>query len=116
MTPHTPGPWTADNFGMKVFTSGDPYGHGAMNVADVRGWGHLTGGGACKFNEVKAAGIQLANARLIAAAPALLEELVAARAYVASAIAMAVDLNKELVGARERLNAIDAVIAKASKS
>lgn len=46
-----------------------------MRVADVRGWGHLTGGGACRFSETKAADIQVATAHLIAAAPDLLEML-----------------------------------------
>jgi hypothetical protein len=47
-----------------------------MHVAEVRGWGHLTGrGGGCAFPEDKAIAIQAANARLIAAAPDLLREL-----------------------------------------
>lgn len=70
MSTHTKGPWSSDNFGMKVFATKSPYGHGPMNVADVRGWGHLTGSGACRFDEKKATAIQYANARLIAAAPA----------------------------------------------
>lgn len=45
-----------------------------MFVAEVRGWGHLTGkGGGCAFDDKKAMGIQDANARLIAAAPELLD-------------------------------------------
>jgi hypothetical protein len=77
---HTPGPWSADNFGLKVFTVGSPYGHGSMNIADVRGWGHLTGQGACALPEEVAAEIQHANARLIAAAPDLLAALKWAKA------------------------------------
>lgn len=72
--PHTPGPWKPMHSGMMVYTEGDPYGAGPMHVADVRGWGHLTGlGGGCKFGQNKAIAVQEANARLIAAAPDLLE-------------------------------------------
>jgi hypothetical protein len=73
-TKHTPGPYRVDGKGW-IVTEGDPYGHGRMHVADVRGWGHLTGGGACNFPPEKAAEIQDANARLIAAPPELLEAL-----------------------------------------
>lgn len=62
--------------GTGIFTEGDPYGRGQMHVADVRGWGHLTGqGGGCAFDEDKAIAIQTANANLIAAAPDLLDAL-----------------------------------------
>lgn len=71
--PHTPGPWKAVEGVGYVFTEGEPYGRGVMHVAQVRGWGHLTGrGGGCAFDEDKAIAIQEANARLIAAAPDLL--------------------------------------------
>lgn len=80
MAPHTPGPWKVQPvIGTYIYTAGDPYGHGQMHIADVRGWGHLTGrGGGCAFDEQKAIGIQTANARLIAAAPELLKLLTAA--------------------------------------
>lgn len=45
-----------------------------MHVADVRGWGHITGQGACRLEEGEAIEIQSANARLIAAAPTLFAE------------------------------------------
>lgn len=60
----TPGPWEASNPWLKVFA-------GNMNVADVRGWGHLTGVGGLNLPEDKAIEIQKANALLIAAAPEL---------------------------------------------
>lgn len=45
-----------------------------MRICDMRGWGHLTGkGGGLALSEEKAIAIQEANARLIAAAPDLLE-------------------------------------------
>lgn len=83
---HTPGPWhVAKGSGGYVFTDGDPYGCGQMHVAQVRGWGHLTGkGGGCAFDDDKAIAIQDANARLIAAAPDLLAALHAIRKYVIS--------------------------------
>lgn len=69
----TPGPWMVDEHcDTMIWTVGDPYGHGRMRIADLRGWGHLSGQGACRFNEDKAAAIQDANGRLIAAAPDLL--------------------------------------------
>lgn len=71
---HTPGPWNVlEPVGTWISTTGDPYGHGRMHVADVRGWGHLTGSGSCALAEDAAIAIQAANANLIAAAPDLLK-------------------------------------------
>lgn len=83
---HTPGPWVA---GMGTRAGPDdspwPFGwimaehtaKGPMHVAEVRGWGYLTGRGhgALGLDEQTAISIQAANARLIAAAPKLLEAL-----------------------------------------
>ena len=70
---HTPGPWVVQpTVGTWIQTAGDPYQHGQMHIADVRGWGHLIGQGACALAEDVAVAIQDANARLIAAAPELL--------------------------------------------
>jgi hypothetical protein len=83
---HTPGPWFVSGPVGFVFTEGEPYGHGQMHVAQVRGWGHLTGkGGGCGFGEDKAIAIQDANAHLIAAAPTMLSALKKLRAYSDSA-------------------------------
>ncbi len=68
---HTPGPWRVVGPLDAIF-SDDPYGHGSMRVADVRGWGHLTGDGGCRLEHAPAVAIQQANAALIAAAPDLL--------------------------------------------
>lgn len=73
-TKHTPGKWKYHNRGAHV-VSDNPYGKGYMIVADVRGWGHLTGTGcgACKMRPEDAEDIQNANGRLIAAAPRMLK-------------------------------------------
>lgn len=65
-TRSTPRPWKLnEHCKTMIWTEGDPYGHGQMRIADIRGWGHLTGQGACRFSEDKAAAIQDANAELI---------------------------------------------------
>lgn len=69
---HTPGPWRVQPAIGTWIDAVNPYGHGDMHIADVRGWGHLTGQGACGLKEEAAVKIQDANARLIAAAPELL--------------------------------------------
>ena len=73
---HTPGPWRVAEPTGFIYAANPYIGHD-MLVAQVRGWGHLTGtgGGGCAFDEDKAIAIQEANARLIAAAPDLLAAL-----------------------------------------
>lgn len=77
----TPGPWeylkgsSETEIDGMLYTVGDPYGIGPMHVADVmvRGWGHMTGrGGGLAWPVPKAAAVQAANGRLIAASPELL--------------------------------------------
>src|SRR5687767_874438 len=68
---HTPGPWKPDSLALHVFAHGEQ-----MMICNIRGWGHLTGkGGGLGLSEDEAVAIQHANARLIAAAPSLLEAL-----------------------------------------
>lgn len=85
----TPGPWSNDARGL-VISADDPYGHGWMRIADLRGWGHLTGVGACRLDDADAEAIQIANAKLIAAAPllyaALQDAWIVTRNYYALAI------------------------------
>jgi hypothetical protein len=92
-----------------MVTAQDPYGHGMMHIADIRGWGHLTGKGSCALSEGQACAIQEANSFLTAAArtalPAALDALEAAYAeierlthdYAASA--------KRLIDEKDRLTA-----------
>lgn len=67
---HTAGPWSV-GFRAYDVTAADGY----MKVCDVRGWGYLTGKGSLGLDAGTATAIQEANARLIAAAPDLLEAL-----------------------------------------
>ncbi|MBK6942485.1 MAG: hypothetical protein IPH13_20105 [Planctomycetes bacterium] len=71
-TPWVPGPYTYNDYG-EILVAANPYGHGEMHVADLRGWGHLTGrGSACGFTEEKAAAIQDATGRMLAKAPGMM--------------------------------------------
>ncbi len=78
-----------------------------MHVADVRGWGHLTGSGSLALAEHQAVAIQNANARLIAAAPELLASL---REFVALYDGVRDVLSSPV---REKLERAEAAIAKA---
>jgi hypothetical protein len=82
----TPGPWESSEPYSPMVTAQDPYGHGMMHIADIRGWGHLTGKGSCALSEGQACAIQEANSFLIAAArtalPAALDALEAAYAEI----------------------------------
>ena len=71
---HTAGPWTPDSRAMSVWAEDH---RGKFPICDIRGWGHLTGKGhgALGLPETEAIAIQMANARLIAAAPKMLSAL-----------------------------------------
>lgn len=73
-TKHTPEPWKYDPGSVGVWAE-NPYGHGLMRIADVRGWGHLTGRASCAMTKLDAARIQDATGVLLAAAPDLLAAL-----------------------------------------
>lgn len=62
----TPGPWNVDEYGGMIWAD-NPYGHDLMRVADIRGWSHLTGSGACAMSNEEAQKIQDANQIFIAA-------------------------------------------------
>lgn len=74
----TPGPWAADGYGDMIWAE-NPYGRGRMMLLNIRGWGHLTGKGCCRFTDERAAEIQNASAAFIAHArediPYLLERV-----------------------------------------
>ncbi len=71
---HTPGPWTYDPRSGWI-NADQCCARGPMHVADIRGWGHLTGGGhgAHGMAREDAAKIQDANAKLICGVHGLLE-------------------------------------------
>lgn len=71
---HTPGPWRVGYRSLHILADNAKAGGDAM-ICDIRGWGYLTGKGhgALGLSPEQAAEIQDANARLIAAAPELLE-------------------------------------------
>lgn len=72
MAEYIEGPWTLDpHTGLIIYALGNQ-----MRIADVRGWGYLTGKGhgALGLPHYQARAIQQANAALIASAPALKAE------------------------------------------
>lgn len=73
MTKFLQGKWIADDVGEYVFTR-MPEGC-LITVAQMRGWGYLTGIGGAHLSSNEAIEIQKANARLIAAAPEMYELL-----------------------------------------
>ena len=71
MSKFTKGPWAADDFAnyIYIFEANEPN----MMIAQIRGWGYLTGKGGLGLSDGEAYEIQKANARLIAAAPEMYE-------------------------------------------
>lgn len=74
MSAHTPGPWLFSPELGWVLTDSGRYGvPGEMHIADVRGWGYLTGSGeSAHMSDHEAMAVQERNGRLLAAAPDLL--------------------------------------------
>lgn len=75
MAQHMKGPWKVGHEALDVLAPHPQGGYvgGYAKVCDIRGWGFLTGKGALGLPEEEARAIQEANARLIAAAPEMLE-------------------------------------------
>lgn len=72
-TKHTPGPWQYDTDGHFVSVSMDA----SKMICDIRGWGWLK-----NMGHQKAVETQIANAKLIAAAPELLNAALMAITYL----------------------------------
>ena len=74
----TQGEWEVDKYGGNVWAKDDGRGKGKMHIAEMRGWGHLTGQGlgACGLGEEVAVKEQNANAAFVASAPAIVRWLV----------------------------------------
>ena len=72
MSKFTQGKWKADDFAIYIFSEDEK-----MTIAQIRGWGYLTGkgSGGMGLSDEEAYSIQEANARLIAAAPEMYELL-----------------------------------------
>ena len=79
---HIEGPWRIEILGPPSIWASTRAGE--MKIADVRGWGHLTGIGAMNLPVADAEAIQDANARLIAAAPDLLSACQVVTAFLDS--------------------------------
>jgi hypothetical protein len=77
-TKHTQGPWKADKNALYIWAATE---RGDFTVAQIRGWGHLTGKGGLALSDAEAFRIQKANACLLAAAPDLLYALQAFVGY-----------------------------------
>lgn len=97
----TPGPWEADEYGDMIWAK-NPYGHDMMRVADIRGWGHLTGCGACALPQAEAQKIQAANQTFIASCRAdiidLLNEVRRLTAERDAAVSDLTELANEIKG------------------
>lgn len=71
----TKGPWEQDRHSGWINTVKPVYCASPMHVADIRGWGHLTGVGAANMPHAEAVKIQEANGDIIAEARTLLPQL-----------------------------------------
>ena len=113
----TPGEWRYDSTGgwLRVYgrcVGGSHMTEGDFPICDIRGWGHLQ-----YLGEDVAAGIQDANAHLIAAAPSLYEACIHAESSLSWLVENAIQCGcngEEVCGYHMTLNGIRAAITKAT--
>ncbi len=104
LTKHTPGPWRYTDGG--IIDNKPSRGHAGLEIADVYGVDCYDGRGLGDANPQEAK----ANARLIAAAPEMLKELMRTKLDAEMALSGAWDRDDH--GFRNQIRLIDALIAK----
>lgn len=97
---HTPGPWGTDK--MACYVWGKDENGGPFTVAEIRGWAHLSS----HHTDDEAIAIQTANARLIAAAPEMVDKFREALRIITTQTPQH-KINEFLKGAAELLRRID---------
>lgn len=105
-------PWKVDALGMSVWGR-DARDGGDSKIADIRGWGHLTGtGGGLALSEDVAEAVQRARGHILAAAPELLAAARLAR-HALDGLMGDTDLPDDDSDEMKAMQALSAAIAKA---
>lgn len=109
---HSPIPWRRDRLAQYVWADDA---RGEMMVAQIRGWGHLTGVGGWRLPEEAAIAVQQANADFIVTACNAHDALVSQREELVKVLKQVIDTSPQWVSRAELdvLHRIHAVLAKA---